>query len=183
TPTDGWSVFDTSRPERTQLTVMNDLERIRVDPAIIRDSQTPAVLRQRFGNGSDPEAMFRMGPIPELVGRTVQSLPQSTDSPVEIQLLRYGDEVSDALNATRPCYYEGTVLSPKSADEPVVLAIAINGTIRAVTRTTSQMGIWGRWSALVPESAFHAGRNDIQFLVVNGPDWRLTPCIASGPTD
>jgi hypothetical protein len=177
-PTDGWSVFDTSHPARTQLTATVNHKRTSCDPAILEKSPTPDVLRQRFGNGSDPEALFRIGPLPELVGRTIQSLKQSPNRRVELRLHRYGDMVSDEPNALRPCHYKGTVLKPKPVNEPVILAIAINGTIRAVTRTLKQAGVWDQWSALVPESSFHLGKNDVQFFVVSGPDSRLTPCIA-----
>lgn len=178
-PTDGWSVFDTSHSARTQLKVTSQNKSTNVDPAILENSQTPAVLRERFGNGSDLEAMFRIGPRPELVGRTVQSLNQTHDSCVEINLLRYGDVVGDSPDSLRPCHYEGTVLTPSLVQEPMILAVAINGTIRAVTRTHKQpSGLWDRWSVLVPESSFHPGQNEVQFFVVTVSDGRLTPCVA-----
>ena len=180
-PTDGWSVFDESHPERTQLTVFDGQVVLHFDPQILQSSKTPDVLRQRFGNSSDPDAMFRIGPMPELVDQTVSNLQQSTEPRVEIEVLRDHSEVSDAPRAERPCYFAGTIVSSSSADEPVVLAIAINGTIRAVTRTNQHPSSATRWSAMVPEWAFHAGQNDVRFYSVSGSDHRLVPCLISSP--
>lgn len=174
-PTDGWSVFDTSRPERTQLTVTDAGITTTVDPATIQTSNTPAELRQRFGSSSDPDSLFRIGPIPELIGRTVESLPQSTETPMTIQLVSGGDTIPDVPDAVIPCDYKGVILSPKPTHGPLILAIAINGTIRVVTQTDQHENTQHRWAALVPESAFHVGQNDVQFFAVTGPDLRLTP--------
>ncbi len=179
-PTDGWSVFDASRPERTQLTAIDSQVVLHFDPRILQSSKTPDVLRQRFGNGSDPDAMFRIGPMPELVGQFISSLQQSTEPRVKIEVLRDHTEVSDAPRAERPCYFAGTILSSNSADESVVLAIAINGTIRALTRTNQQSISATRWSAMVPEWAFHAGQNDVRFYSFSDSDRRLVPCLISG---
>ena len=181
-PTDGWSVFDHSRPARIQLTVRENETISHVDPSVIAESQTPAVLRNRFGSGSDREAIFRIGPNPELIGRTVQSLKQTTDVPFEISLLRFADEVDDdSVATTVPCFFEGLVLSRRQSDEPVVLAIVVNGTIRAVTRTYRSSDFQNRWGALVPEWSMHVGRNDVQCFAVNAADGRLTPCVTVHP--
>ncbi len=179
-PTDGWSVFDQSRPARSQLTVRDNEKILHVDPAIIPESHVPAVLRQRFGSGADREALFRIGPYPELIGRTVQSLKQSSGAPVEISLLRAADEFDDAPESTVPCYFEGLVLSRRST-EPVNVAIAINGTIRAVTRTYRASDFQNRWGAMVPEWSLQLGRNDIQFFAVDDTDGGLTPCVVVKP--
>lgn len=178
-PTDGWSVFDTSRPERKHLTVIEGRKAKQFDPQMFKVSKTPDVLRQRFGKGSDLEAMYRIGPMPELIGQSLRNLKQSSQPRVEIEALRYGTEVADAPKAEWPCYFSGTILSPSSADKPVVLAIAINGTIHAVTRADQQFGSGARWSAMVPEWAFHVGHNDVQIYSVSGTDRRLVPCIVS----
>lgn len=180
-PTDGWSVFDSSRPARTQLTVRDNETLKLFDPSIIPESHTPAVLRRRFGSSSDREALFRIGPYPELIGRTVQSLKQTSGASVEISLLRYADEVDDNPKAIVPCFFEGLVLSQRSTDEPIVLAIAINGTIRAVTRTYRSADFQNRWGALVPEWSLRLGGNDVQIFAVDGAEGRLTPCVVVKP--
>ncbi|TXT23059.1 MAG: sulfatase [Planctomycetota bacterium] len=178
-PTDGWSVFETSHPERKHFTVSEGRRTQQFESQIFKVSETPNILQQRFGKGSDREAMFRIGPRPELVGQSVQSLEQSSEPRVEIETLRYGTEVVDSPNSERPCYFSGTIVSPTSADEPVVLAVAVNGTIHAVTQADQQFGSGSRWSAMVPEWAFHAGQNDVQIYSVRATDRRLVPCIVS----
>lgn len=182
-PMDGWSVFDDSHPARTQLTVRDQQMLRHVDPSVITESQVPAVLRKRFGSGSDRDALFQNGPYPELIGRTVESVQQTTDSPVEISLLRFADEVhDDSEEAIVPCFFEGLVLSSRPTDKPVVLAIAINGTIRTVARSyRSSEDFQNRWGAMVPEWSLHAGKNDVQFFSVNATEKTLTPCVVENP--
>ena len=180
-PPDGWSAFDTARPERQQVRSVDQLRTLCVDSAVIRDSTTPAELRRRFGAAADPQALFRIGPIPELVGRSVQSLKQSTAAPIELRLTRFGDTVEANSQAIIPCYFEGSVLSPSLNQAPHIIAVAINGTIRAVTKTVQFQDVGNQWSAMVSERAFHLGKNDVRFFVVTGSDWQLTPCVSIGP--
>jgi hypothetical protein len=79
-----------------------------------------------------------------------------------------------------PCYIEGRVLSASASEQPTSIAVAVNGTIRAVTRTYQLDGIRDRWSAMVPEAAFHDGENDVQYFAIESapPDLRLTRCVA-----
>ncbi len=180
-PPDGWSAFDTARPERQQVRSADYLQTLFFDPAVIRDSTTPAEIRRRFGAAVDPQALFRIGPIPELVGRSVQSLKQSTAAPIELRLTRFGDTVEANSQAIVPCYFEGSALSPSLSQAPHIIAVAINGTIRAVTKTMQNQDIGNHWSAMVSERAFRVGKNDVRFFVVTGSDWQLTPCVTTGP--
>lgn len=181
---DGRSVFDTAHPERPEKTVFDSKLVARTYPAAILASSTvPEELRSRFGRGDDPAALFRIGPYPELVGCTADSLPISDESPVEIELLRSGSEYSEDANTLVPCYIEGRVLFKPGKELPtlVAIAVAVNGTIHAVTRTCQLDGWRDKWAAMLPESAYRIGANDIQFYVVNGksPQITLTHCHAT----
>ena len=180
---DGWSVFDASRRDRIQKTFGDVGELRSVDPAVITKSQLPSLIRRRFGDSSDPASFFRIGPIPELIGRTVDSLPLTSADPIPLQLVRYGDEVITGPDGFVPCLFEGSLKSSQAAGVPTVLAVVINGTLRAVTRTYLVEGPNQSWSAMVPESAFHAGQNDVRFYTVTGtsPDWQLNRCDAIKP--
>lgn len=177
-PTDGCSVFEESAPERRMITFFQDRSLTAVNRAAVATSDLSQILRQRFGDPRDPQAMFRVGPIPELIGRQIDSLVQEREQSVEIELLRYGDVVSESAEDLLPCFFEGRVRAAATADQPTVLAVAINGTIQAVTRTYRLEGFRERWAALVPESSFRPGKNDVQFFAVTGagPDWRLSRC-------
>lgn len=179
--TDGWSMFDTSHPQRTTKR-FGDVKALgTVDPAIIRNSHVPLIIRERFGDSSNPESLYQISHIPELIGRRVDSLKLTPTAPVEMEFLRYADEVTTGKTKTVPCLFEGRLASQRTSDAPTVIAVAINGVIQAVTRTYRQSGLPSRqWTAMVPETALHAGRNDVHFYKVTGtqPDWMLTPCVS-----
>lgn len=179
-PCDGRSVFDDAQPERTVQTYSDSGIRTSVSPRVIMDSQSARTLRDRFGDSADPDALFRIGPIPQLVGKPVADLPQLPGPPLDLEMIRYGDVVDEKAAIQVPCLYEGTIRTDVPlAESPVMLAVAINGTLRAITRTYTQAGFLSQWAAMVPESSFHDGKNDVQFYRVTGadPQWQLTPCI------
>jgi hypothetical protein len=74
------------------------------------------------------------------------------------------------------------VVVPSAAYEPVLLAVAINGIIRATTRTYKIDGLRDWFSAMVPEWAFHEGTNDVRYYTINDSTlpYRLTPCLVRG---
>jgi hypothetical protein len=61
----------------------------------------------------------------------------------------------------------------------------VNGVIQAVTRTYRHAAGLSQWSALVPESAFQSGHNDVRCFQVqrNDSGWLLTPCQLILPQD
>jgi hypothetical protein len=184
-PTDGWSIFDTSRPLRRQTTFCQGVEKTFVEADLVARSDVPATIRRRFGDPQDPDAIFRIGPAPELIGRSVDEFERSATPRVELTFLRYGDVLDESPDAIVPCFFEGHVTSSTSESGSLVLAVAINGTIRAVTRTYRVDGFFDRWSAMVPESCLRMGKNDVQFFAVSGsgPQRRLSPCTTSRATE
>ncbi len=176
---DGWSVFDDRRLPRTA-TKQGAGGTIRSVPVkSVMTSSAPQEIRHRFGAGDDPAAIYRIGPVPELVGRNVAEFPLGKGPKLRLNVSRYGDVWPSDSAATVPCFFEGAVHRHNPVDEdPVVLAIAINGVIQAVTRTYLHAGGLSEWEAMVPKSAFHAGQNDVQIYQVTGtsPNWTLTPC-------
>ena len=125
--------------------------------------------------------MFRIGPIPQMVGTSVKDWERLDSPALELELTRFGGVVDDKAIVQVPASYEGRIRSDIPLSEsPITLAVAINGIIQAVTRTYSETGFLNQWAAMVPETAFHQGKNDVQFYRVTGPypNCRLTPCIA-----
>ncbi|MSR56337.1 MAG: hypothetical protein EXS05_01520 [Planctomycetaceae bacterium] len=174
--TEGWSVFDTSRADREQKTIYHGTVKTVVDPAAIVNSDVPSRIRERFGDASDPDRFFGIGPISELVGRRVDSLEVGDEPGVEIELHSQDDVSGQPLVK---CYFQGSVRSPKVTDRPVILAVAVNGIIGAVTRTYLLEGIRDRWAAMVPETLLTSDANEIRFYSVDGDEkaWRLSPCV------
>lgn len=77
---------------------------------------------------------------------------------------------------------DGKITTPVG-DRPVELAIAVNGVVRAVTRTYALPDLKDRWTALVPECALGTGDNDVQiFVVLHEPRGRtLARCFPRTP--
>ena len=177
---DGRPMFDASLPERTEKTLIVPDGRRSIPATVVDDVSAARELRARFGAGNDPEAMFRIGPHAELVGQHVESLPAEPGPGAELELIRSGTHYSEDRDELAPCYFEGRVVRPKISAQPACLALAVNGVIHAVTRTYQLDGFRDRWAAMVPESAFHVGQNDVQFYVVSGeaPNLRLALCQA-----
>ncbi len=185
-PTDGWSVFDRVRPQRTKKTFGDYQELQTVDPAVISKSIIPLIIRERFGDSTDPQSLYETHQIPELIGRRSDSLTLATTAPLEMEILRFGDTVTTTGTKTVPCLYEGQLPSKRTSAAPMVIAVSVNGTIQAVTRTYRIAGAPSRqWSAMVPELAFHEGKNDVRIYKVTGtqPDWVLTPCLLVPPAE
>jgi hypothetical protein len=142
----------------------------------------PRQIRERFGEARDPGAFFRIGPAPELVGRPVAGLTRAAAPAPRVEWIRFGNVADESVDAIVPSFFEGRVLTREPSDPPTVVAIAVNGIIQSVTRTHRLDGFRDRFAAMVPESSFHPGKNDVQIFVVTGedPDWQLVPCTARG---
>lgn len=183
-PIDGSSVFEPSRGNRKQSKFGDTDGLTTIETSRIVNSKTPLELRQRFGDSSDPHSFYRVGPMPDLVGRSLTELDHSGSDAVEIELTRFHDAVSNLPGSEVPCLFEGRIRSPKPVDSPVILAVAVNGTIQAVSRTYLRGEYRNQWAALVAENSFHAGKNNVLFFSVTGtsPDWRLSPCVTSHGT-
>jgi hypothetical protein len=109
-----------------------------------------------FGEGRD--SLYRIGPYPVLLGRAVDRVvPTATVSAHLDAEAQFADvRPSSGFVPTRVV---GTVDgAPRSGR---ALAIAVNGEIAATTETYVQ-GEATRFAAMVPESSFRRGRNDVE---------------------
>jgi hypothetical protein len=179
---DGVSVFDVTRPERPDKKFkreeMLSSSPMVVPPDILSHSTVSAEIRQRFGSPDAPDGLFRIGSHPELLGRAATDFPLGKGASTELKLTRGGSVYSHDPQELVPCYFEGKVVIPSNLTEPMDLAIAINGIVRATTRTYRVRGYRDQFSAMVPESAFHEGANDVRFYVVTvaAPTPNLIEC-------
>jgi len=117
-----------------------------------------------FGSGADgPGRIFEIGPHPELIGR-----PASAAGPPLDVNLRNADQYANVEPASGlvPTHVIATVNGPDR--HPRDIAVAVNGTIRAVGNTFKlAVGNEGELvSVMVPESAFRKGRNRVEVLEV-----------------
>ena len=82
----------------------------------------------------------------------------------------------DSESAFIPAHITGRIRSQKDAKTTHTLAVAVNGTIQAVTRPWQfpVKGESGSWSAIVPEKAFRSGKNDVEVFVISQMEDQIT---------
>lgn len=115
-----------------------------------------ALRRQATLFGSD---LFRVGPHLELLGRQVADVPVVDRGDLTSELVDPGSGLS-------PTHVVGQIAG-NGAAAGLDVAVAVNGTIAATARTFSFIGEI-RFEAMVPESAFGQGENDIDIYLVSG---------------
>ena len=165
---DGKSAFSDEVQNRDTLRflIRNSFDVLKIPAAdFVRERQEIIDRDKRlFGSGTDgPGRMFEIGPRPELIGQ-----PASAAGPPLDVDLAYADEYEDVDPASGyvPAHVVGSVNGPDR--HPRDIAVAVNGTIRAVGSTfTLAVGDAGELvSVMVPESAFRKGRNEVEVLEV-----------------
>ena len=174
-PVDGISVFDTDAPERPEKRIFRPPYRRgkerRFEPAAIDAIyQTVLGMTRAFGPSSDPLALYRIGPDAGLVGRPLAELDVATEAAGSFRLRdpRLYDEV-DPTSGFVPARVVGRVHSAKLAEGPLRLAVAIDGTVWAVTRSAPAAGQRAPFAAMVPEAALTPGGHEVEIFAVSGP--------------
>jgi hypothetical protein len=170
-PVDGHSTFDLSLPERKQKVVFYNQakERLVFDRA---DFEAKDVALERkltlFGSGEDPDGLFKIGPHNSLVGLHVSEVGVAgeADVVVEFDHLSFYERVNPQAPFV-PAEITASVLTSAGTGAELDLAVAVNGTIRAVTRTDPLEGGFSKWGTLVSEASFRPGKNDIEVFVVS----------------
>jgi sulfatase-like protein len=116
------------------------------------------------GGGTDPDALYLIGPHPELVGRRAASLPAAGASAAPAAAARI-DEAGDLIDVDPasefvPGQITGAIPDGRPGGGRAV-ALALNGKIVATGRTFSLDGTPNieNFELMVPESAFARGAN------------------------
>jgi hypothetical protein len=121
----------------------------------------PHPLRDRFGGGAIA-GLFVVGPYPQLLGAAVADL-RGGSRPGGVALEAAGElQRVEPAAGYLPAYVRGRIVgAPRGLD----LAIAVNGRVRALTRT-APAGAAVRFDALVPEESFRPGHNTVEVLAI-----------------
>jgi len=111
--------------------------------------------------------LFRIGPRDELLGTSPgdwdrAALPGLTVDLAGAYLLQGFEPGSPFV----PRQVKGVVAGRPDAGPPLELAIAVNGEIRATTRTLLMDPYRDAFSAMLPEDSLHAGDNTVQVYLV-----------------
>ncbi len=162
-PIDGRSLADPAAPGRERLPVVrhrNPLpEPFEVSVADLEAGEQAALtaLEERFGRAADGgRELYHLGRRREWIGRRTADLPVTAPARFKHRL-RWP---AAALDIERggpfvPAHLSGELVG--SVEEPIDLAVAVNGRIAAVT--TSWSFEPARWSAVVDPQAFREGVN------------------------
>jgi hypothetical protein len=175
---DGESAFgppQTEGPAKEVTAAEGAAERLRFDRTLPEREDTLRLMLARFGCGGKQDRLFAVGPHPELIGRPVKELSVGAAPGCRGELVD-ADHFSnvDPAGHWLPCYVGGRLVAGADAPGPLDLAIAVNGTIWAVTRTFTVPGLDDVWAAMLPEAALRPGRNQVQAFVVRSSGDRVT---------
>lgn len=153
---------------------------------------TEASLRRKlelFGSGDRPLFPTRPTRLARLLGRPIGSFDLAAPSDVRLELpldaaaLTVADDLAEV-----PARLSGRAERAGGDRAPFLLAVAVNGVLRAVTRVDVRRQ--GRsdafWSALVEEESFVAGANRVEFylleLPASGPRLRPARAVFGAPS-
>ena len=164
---DGRSAYSPEVQHRDTLRfeIRNTFQTLRISAEQFRREREQIIERNHrlFGSGADgPDRIYRIGPHPELLGQ-----PASAAGPkLDVELADAGDyQHVDPATGFIPTHIVASVNGPDR--HPRDIAVAVNGTIRAVGNTFKlAVGDAGELvSVMVPESAFHKGRNRVEVFL------------------
>jgi len=168
---DGRSALDESVPERDRILFLNPRnfpDKFKFSKKDLLHIKHDTLKRKLniFGSGEGADRLYEIGPFKDLIGRDVQTIPMVEGNfAVELdQQIYYGNV--DLETEFAPSRITGSVLVSNESEDRFSLAISVNGIVRAITETFPSEGGSAKWSAMVPESAFRMGKNDVEAFVV-----------------
>jgi hypothetical protein len=164
---DGKSAYSPEVKQRRTLRfeIRNTFQTLRIPASVFQRERATIIARNQrlFGSGADgPHRIYEIGPHPELIGQPASA----AGPPLDVDLADPQDyQHVDPASGLVPVHIVASVNGPDK--HPRDIAVAVNGTIQAVGNTFKlAVGDAGELvSVMVPESAFHKGRNEVQVLL------------------
>ncbi len=176
---DGRVLPDDELPERPTKTLhVFDADPIVVDGSPPESYTTLDYKHALFGANPTWDDVWAMTPLPalaSLVGRPLDELElgEPTGARATVDGPQYYADFDPTAEIV-PSFVLGKVADPIGAPPPEHLAVAVNGTVRAVTRSFDRSVGEASFSAMVRDDAFVPGYNAIEILAV-GDDGVLLP--------
>lgn len=163
---EGTSLFGQSK--RKGKTIYNGYQILRFEPQLVKKNDSLKRKLDLFGSGTTDDRLYRNGPFADVIDRPIEQLAVQSSKDMSIRLNdpKAYDQV-DLNSNVLPVFVTGRTMS-KTYD-PLYLGIAVNGILRATTRTFPAPEGQG-FAALVPERSFHSGRNDIKIVLMKTPE-------------
>ena len=167
---DGFSALDPASHRRSKRTFVSEQGESLSFPSDLHGRveairQRLALLSQESERGD----FFERGPYHELLGVAAEKVGPIEDSTGSLELDHQGYLSShDSQAPVVLTHLTGRIHRPQNdRTQPLYLALAINGTIRAVTETYWS-GSVERFSAVTPDWAYREGHNDVNGYAVLG---------------
>ena len=188
---DGVSALGNSAPRVAKTIYHDNAKRVMKLPSALSDAIDAAVDRKvrLFGSDANPYLIPRDSPHRELIGRGVDELRVSNAAEdIEFALDVHGDFSNISPNGRfLPAQLAGRAAWRGSAD-PAVVAVAIDGIVRATTRTYrfEDRGVDHTWSLVLPPDSFHYGENQVEIFMIRdagGPVLYRTHFSYARPVD
>jgi len=142
-------------------------------------SSRPAWTNKRFPGHGGANGAYRDGSYRVLIGQEVANLPirRNAGLTARIDHAAYFENV-DPASGFLPAHVSGSIQWPDRGEAD--LAIALNGRFAAVTSTYADGSNW-RFSAMLTESAFRSGENDIEVFAIEAGDADRFVLVAGSP--
>ena len=184
-PIDGHSALSLSLPERVEKVIFSgQTSQRRLVFAASSPVGSTALERQLalFGSGTKLGKVLKNGSYRELLGQHVNEIGMAGEVSLRVELDQATFFADVDLEASFiPAHISGRVFLDINPAVPLNLAIGVNGTIRAVTRTFEGNGDVAKFSALVPETAFRAGKNNVEIFIVSNQADKQTKLVRAKP--
>jgi len=145
----------------------------------VTTSSRPAWTSARFSGGKGASGAYRYDSYRDLIGQEVATLPirRNAELKARIEHAAYFENV-DPASGFLPAHVSGSIQWPDRGGTEI--AITLNGRLAVVTTAYADGNSW-RFSAMLPESAFRSGENDIQVFAIETGDSDGFMLVAGSP--
>ncbi len=169
---DGQSTLGPPQSERSQKQmfrrVPRGVEHLVFKPGLEELANTVRRKISLFGSGEDPRSIYRIGRFRSLVGRKIEQLAHAGTSDLELKLkAEWSFREVDLDGPFLPAHIEGRIIPRQRSLDRLHLAVAVNGRIEAVTQTYQDPESAWSFIAMVPETVFKAGSNQVEVFVIS----------------
>ena len=169
-PVDGVSLVAKDFQERPRKSMQSDHNQLMVvNPEFTQRFSYVDRMLAVFGSGSHDDRLWNRQTMPEPVGIEVSAATIGTPSRWNCRLHRGGDKSGPVAPGFIPCYFLGNLVGPEIT-QPVQIAIAVNGRVEYITRTSLNSGASQEWTALLPEDSFRTDMNKVRLFEVEHSD-------------
>jgi len=182
-------VLNTSTPEREQKVIFkNDgsalADRLVFPPSTAGKQESLTRMTALFGQGLPLDQLYAIGPHRELLGKRSDELQLGTPREFDVVIEQPWELEQARLDSGYlPAHVVGWVRSRQEIREPVQLAVTLNGTVAATTRTYGSPSTAAPFTAMLHERLFREGANAVEVYVIaeEGGVVALAPIMSKRP--